>query len=143
MIIFDTTILLDLMKSSNNPNYQKAVKFLKSVIDSGEGYCTTFLNVCEIRRGAYSSDEKEKELKLIESLLYIIPVIEYYNDLFYDTYSLIYSGLVKNQSRIGDFDELIASIAVSQNARLVTRNKEHFERIKEIDEFRDFEVISY
>ena len=128
MIIFDSTFLVDLMKSSKNPNYKKCISFLKEVTDGDEAYGTTFVNVFELYKGAYKSDNIEKSKAKINEILRIIPVLEF-NEDYYDSYGKLSASLEKKGTPIGKFDELIAGIILYHNAKIVTNNTRDFSRV--------------
>ncbi|MEA2034731.1 MAG: type II toxin-antitoxin system VapC family toxin [Euryarchaeota archaeon] len=128
MIIFDSTFLVDLMKSYKNPNYKKCISFLKEVTDGDEAYGTTFANVFELYKGAYKSDNIKKSKTKINEILRIIPVLEFSED-YYDSYGKLSASLEKKGTPIGKFDELIAGIILYHNAKIVTNNTRDFSRV--------------
>jgi predicted nucleic acid-binding protein len=132
MIIFDSTFLIDFMKSHNNPKKIKANRFFQEVLDSNEPFATTFVNVFEIYKGAYKSENIEKSLNYINDVLKIIPVLKF-NEKYYSEYGDLSARLEKNGTPIGRFDELIAAITIYNGARLVTNNTKDFSRIPAIE----------
>ncbi|UUX93211.1 type II toxin-antitoxin system VapC family toxin [Methanoplanus endosymbiosus] len=132
MIIFDTTFLVDLMRSYNNSNYKRAISYLKEVTDSDETFATTFANVFELYKGAHKSDNPHRSIEKIDYILKLIPVLEFNRD-YYDSYGKISAALEKKGTPIGKFDELIAAIAIYHNAGVVTNNTRDFSRVPGIE----------
>ncbi len=128
MIIFDSTFLIDLMRTYKNPNYKKCISFLKEVTNGDEAYSTTFVNIFELYKGAYKSENIEKSKGKINEILRMIPVLEFSED-YYDSYGKLSISLEKKGTPIGKFDELIAAIALYHNARIVTNNTRDFSRV--------------
>ena len=97
-------------------------------ISSRELFITP-ITLCELYRGAFLSSNLEKNKLLVERLL------ERANVLNFDLQACeIFGNAYKTLKRSGkltqDNDLMTASICISNNATLVTRNKKHFENIK-------------
>jgi tRNA(fMet)-specific endonuclease VapC len=122
MIILDTSFIVDILRGRPD-----ALTKLSVIEDSGEIICTTCINVLELYKGAYRSTRIASNLeavrKIVEALL-VIPI----SDETYDIFGAISSRLSSEGEPLGDFDELIASIALAHNASIVTKD-EHFHRI--------------
>ena len=89
----------------------------------------TIFNFAELYRGAFISSQVAHNLRIIEEFanrFSIVPFLK--NDAI--IYSKIYAELKQRGEIVGDFDELIASIVISNNDTLYTRNIDHFKRIK-------------
>ena len=128
MIIFDSTFLIDLMRSQNNPKCKNCISLLERIVNGDEAYGTTFVNVFELYRGAYKSDNIEKSKAKINEILRIIPVLGF-NEDYYDSYGKLSASLEKKGTPIGKFDELIAGIILYHNAKIVTNNTRDFSRV--------------
>lgn len=128
MIILDSTFLIDLMRSQNNPGCKNCISFLEKIVNGGEAYGTTFVNVFELYKGAYKSDDVKKSKEKIDDILRNIPVLEFSTE-YYDSYGELSADLEKKGTPIGKFDELIAAIALYHNAKIVTNNTKDFARI--------------
>ncbi|MBI2653947.1 type II toxin-antitoxin system VapC family toxin [Candidatus Woesearchaeota archaeon] len=89
----------------------------------------TVITLCELFKGAYLSPDIEKNLSLVNDLFDYFNILEL-DDNAARIYGERYSELKKIGKPTQDFDLLIASICISNNEVLITRNKKHFEKIK-------------
>jgi len=128
MILLDTTFLIDLLRKREN-----AIK--KAVELSGKNrLATTYVNIYELLLGVYSVEgiDYEKKLQDAERLLEKLEI------LILEKQSAIISAKIGGAlslegQMIGDVDNMIAGIALANNiSTIVTRDKEHFQRIKGI-----------
>jgi tRNA(fMet)-specific endonuclease VapC len=123
--VVDTTFLVCLMR--NDPRTtQKAVE-----LDEAGGAATTVINVYEAMHGAYRSfTEQEKRLGALRRVIANLEIL----DLDYGAAckAAEISGTLEREGRgIDPFDSLIAGITLTCGAEaLVTRNTDHFNRIK-------------
>ncbi len=130
MVCLDSTFVIDILKGTD-----KAKQLEEDIDNRGEEIFITSPAIIEIVRGLYLKsniknlkfEEKEKTLKLINSLSIL--------DL--DKNSAILAAKIeanlRNNGEIIDIEDImIAAIAINNNETLVTRNKEHFERIKDL-----------
>lgn len=79
----------------------------------------------ELYKGAYLSTKIEENKKKIENFLKNIIILDLKVDDI-KIYAKIPTELRKKGEKIGDFDELIASITISHNETLITRNIRHY-----------------
>ena len=105
-----------------------ALRAVRDLEATGETLCTTQINVLELYKGAYrqaagSKKGAEKVRKLLNAFI-ILPI----DDDVYDIFGQLSAGLRSRGDSIGDFDELIASIALANGASIVTRDG-HFQRV--------------
>ncbi len=122
MLVLDTSFIIDAMRGKG-----EALSRLADLENEDGLLCTTSLNALELFRGAYLSpkrDEKITRVRRILDQLLVLPVTE---DT-YDIYGAISATLISEGRRLGDFDEIIAAIAISHNAELITRDR-HFDRL--------------
>ncbi|MFB3766613.1 MAG: type II toxin-antitoxin system VapC family toxin [Methanotrichaceae archaeon] len=126
MLVFDTSILIDALHKN-----EAAVRKILELEDTGETICTTQINVLELYKGAYappkSEEGREKVKKLLDAFV-ILPI----NEDTYEMFGELSAELRLRGNSIGDFDELIASIALTQRATIVSRDN-HFKRIPGLD----------
>ena len=89
----------------------------------------TPVTLCELYRGAFLSGNLEKNKLLVDKLLERVSILNF--DLpACEIFGRIY-GILKQLGKLTqDSDLMIASICLSNNVILVTRNKKHFENIK-------------
>jgi tRNA(fMet)-specific endonuclease VapC len=122
MIIIDTSILIDALHRK-----EMAIRKIRELEQTGETLCTTQISVLELYKGAYvptkSEDGLEKIKKLLDAFI-ILPI----NEDIYDIFGELAAMLRRRGEAIGDFDELIASIALIQGAAIVSKDS-HFERV--------------
>ncbi len=97
-----------------------------------DGIATSIISIAELYEGVHGSRDYEKSLKALEDFLDGISII----NLDMETCSIF--GRERNTLRkmgriIGDFDLLIASICLRHKLILLTNNKDHFERIDNLE----------
>jgi tRNA(fMet)-specific endonuclease VapC len=92
---------------------------------------TTIINHAELFFGAFNSIKKKFNLEKIQEFLATIKIMP-----FCEEASIIFAEnkakLKQRGNIIADLDLIIASIAMKNNAVLVTNNTKHFIRIKEL-----------
>jgi len=108
-----------------------SINFLKRLGDEYSGY-TSSITVAELSVGAHLSKSPDALERTLE-LLNIVEVIDLDSRIAIDA-GKIYADLVRSGKRIELNDCLIAATALSLGInRVVTRNKEHFFRIENIE----------
>jgi predicted nucleic acid-binding protein len=129
MIILDSTFLIDLIRSQNSAKHKKAVDFLDEIIADGETTLhTTFINVYELYKGAYRTNDVKESIRKIEIYLQLINILQHTDD-YYDIYGEISANLERKGTPIGKFDEMVAAIAIHNGAKILTNNTKDFARI--------------
>ena len=89
----------------------------------------TAVSLCEIFRGIYlysKNEEQEIELRDVQIFLQTVKVLSLDIDSCRE-FGKIFAELKKKGKMTQESDLMIASIAKTNNAILVTRNKKHFE----------------
>lgn len=118
MIIADSDILIDSLRG-REPAASRVALELKT------GYlATTVVNTFELLSGAKSEQERGKVEQLLAALT-IIPL----DERAARTAAAIRRRLEVQGQKIGMADYLIAGICLDRSAVLLTRNREHFERV--------------
>lgn len=128
MIGLDTTAIIDFFKGNEN--------IKNFILKNNEPLSSTILSYAELMFGIKNNMHEKEE--------------EFYDDFFNEIHifelskesckiaSKIHNNLRKKGKEIGQFDSLIASIFLSNGVtKILTRNKKHFKKIKDID------VINY
>lgn len=101
----------------------------RSIIRHGLGNVfITVITECELFYGAYKSIKKDKNLAVIEELKTRIKTLHTVSGVP-SLYGKIKAELESKGQTLDDADLLISSIALLNNATLVTNNIEHFKRI--------------
>ena len=96
---------------------------------SAEELFVTPITLCELYRGVFLSGNLEKDKLLVQRLLERVNVLNF--DLpACEIFGKAYKSLKQSGKLTQDSDLMIASICISNNATLITRNKKHFENIK-------------
>ena len=130
MVCLDSTFVIDILKGA-----EKAEELEENIDNRGEDIFIASPSIIEVVRGLYlksniknlKNNEKERTFKLINSLSVL--------DL--DKNSAILAAKIeadlKNNGEIIDIEDvMIAAITINNNETLITRNKKHFERIKDL-----------
>lgn len=125
-MLLDSTFLIDLLHEEDG-----AVAF--ALAHQGVPFFTTEINVFELVSGVYATKiNMQKHLEQLFALLSGLTILPLDRKATLQA-GKIAGGLIRDGQRIEDADCLIAGIALSNGINeVVTRNKEHFERIKEI-----------
>lgn len=101
----------------------------KKIVQVGfSNICITVITECELFYGAFKSAKKEKNLSVIGELKSKINTLHTVEGVS-PIYGKLKSELGNKGQTIDDADLLIASIALLNNAILVTNNISHFKRI--------------
>ena len=129
MPIADTSFLIDLMRKDPGActcysNYEKR----------GIALFTTAITALELYKGASISKNRENIIK-VKAILELFPVLPL-DEAIYEPFGKIAAGLCSTGNPIGDFDEVIAAIALCNDKEIITRDR-HFEKIQNLT------VISY
>jgi tRNA(fMet)-specific endonuclease VapC len=122
MLVLDTSFIIDAMRGN-----KEALRLLGDLEKEDDLLCTTSMNALELFRGAYLSrnrDEKIAKVRRILEQLLVLPITEE----TYDVYGAISASLSSEGQQMGDFDEIIAAIAISHGGTVVTRDR-HFDRL--------------
>jgi predicted nucleic acid-binding protein len=125
MVCLDTDILIGLLKGDQN-----AIDAIRRLQDEEEPLKTTAINAYELLKGAQVSSRQKENLNSIKELLSSIPVLPLSQEPCEEA-SKIYEKLRREGHTIGEFDILIASIAILEGDPLITRDG-HFQLIKDL-----------
>jgi predicted nucleic acid-binding protein len=123
MPVADTCFLVDLMRRR-----PAAIELYTSYEEQDIALSTTAVTALELYKGAYLSARREANLEKIRLMLSIFEVLPF-NQQIFEVFGSFSAGLKKNGVPIGDFDEVIASIALCHDGVLITRD-EHFSSVR-------------
>ncbi|MFZ0513307.1 MAG: type II toxin-antitoxin system VapC family toxin [Candidatus Nitrosopolaris sp.] len=121
MACLDTNFIIDLIRNDSD-----ALEKLRSL--SGEPICTTAISAAELYRGAWKSNDRERETTKIRKILGNMRVISF-DDSCAAVYAELYCQLKSNP--IKEYDLLIASMTISNDETLLTRDDD-FRRVTKL-----------
>ena len=129
MPLADTSFLVDLMRRDRG-----ALKRYAAFEEKGIALSTTAVTAMELYKGAYISGNSNNLIKVrtLLELFTLLPI----DETVYEAFGRIAAGLCITGNPIGDFDEVIAAIALCNDGEIITRDV-HFEKI------RDLTIIAY
>lgn len=116
----DSDVLIDHIKGK---------KYLDPAIIT-EGLGMSIISLGELLSGAYKSSNMEKSLKEIDQIFSLGVTVENLSHEIMNTYAKTRIELEESGKRLDEFDLLIAATAIVNKLILVTRNLNHFKRIK-------------
>jgi predicted nucleic acid-binding protein len=121
MPLADTSFIVDLIRRDRGA-LQRYSGFEKQKISLS----TSAITAMELFKGAYVSGNTTSLVKVrtILELFTILPV----DETIYEAFGRISTVLFVTGSPIGDFDEVIAAIALCNDGEIITRDR-HFEKI--------------
>ena len=123
MTCLDTDFIIDLLRRK-----PAAENKLEELTANGDKLTTTPLNASELYKGAYNSSQPIEEAKKVRHLLDTLDILEF-STAASETFGKLSIELQRYGNNIGDFDLLIASIALTQGEPLLTKNAKHFSRV--------------
>jgi len=129
MPIADTSFVIDLMRQDPG-----ALFAYEAYEREGIALQTTAVTALELYKGAFLS-ESEQNRKKTETLLELFTILPV-DETVYEAFGRISAALARNGDAIGDFDELIAAIALGCDGEIITRDR-HFSKVPNL------KVISY
>lgn len=125
MKCLDSDILIGILR-----NDEDAVRMSHKIDEEG-GASTTSVNAFEILTGARLS-AKQKNMDESEKILAKLSILNF-DEKSADRASQIFEELTKSGKMIGLKDVFIASIAIENGLKLLTRNTKDFSRIKGLE----------
>jgi predicted nucleic acid-binding protein len=129
MPVADTSFVIDLMR-----RHPGALALYERYEREGTGLSTTGITALELYKGASLSGTEENIMKMraLLELFTVLPV----DDTIYEAFGKISAALARSGDVIGDFDEVIAAIALTYDGMIITRDQ-HFRKVPCL------QVISY
>lgn len=123
MVCLDTSVIIALLRKDEG-----AVAKLASAAAEGRTVGTTVVNLCELYSGAHGSRRVVQELRKVERLTSLLQTFAFGVEAA-KRYGELVNATSLKEKPIGDFDLIIAAIALSNEEVLATRNLEHFSRV--------------
>ncbi len=132
-LILETDVVIDYLRGNN----EKIINNIENLVSKGTFLTITQITLSELWFGVYYLQKKQKQIaegaKLNDFILNLPEIINLSNDSS-KIYGKLGAELERSGLRIPKFDLLNASIAIAHNMRLITKDRRHFPRIKEIVE---------
>lgn len=125
MVCLDSDILIAFMRG-----YGVAIKTVRRFEEMSRPLKTTSINEYELLKGAAVATNPDANLRAVRQLLSGIQVLTLSNQAS-EVAADVYAQLLRRGSMIGEFDILVAAIAVSNEETLVSRDTA-FERIQNL-----------
>lgn len=107
---------------------EDVIQRVEKEASQGTRLSTTPVNLCELYDGVYGSRNPTKELAKVDDLVNLLDILEFNMDTCRKYGEKINQVPLKHEP-IGDFDLIIACIAMSHDQTLATRDVEHFRRV--------------
>jgi predicted nucleic acid-binding protein len=130
--LLDTTVLVDLGRDRDRAPHRRASAAVRQILESGQSLFTSRVNEAEFRVGPELCRDRRKELEQVERVLAGIVILEFGAEAAL-RYAAIKAALIRRGQPAGDCDLLIASVALANGQRLLTRNPRHFMNIAGLD----------
>jgi tRNA(fMet)-specific endonuclease VapC len=121
MPVADTSFLVDLLRRDRS-----AIRRYAGFEDEDIALATTAITAMELYKGAYVSKNRDNltKVRTILELFTLLPV----DETVYEVFGRIAADLCLTGTPVGDFDEVIAAIALCHDGEIITRDR-HFEKI--------------
>lgn len=123
MICLDTSVLVAILRKEED-----VIQRVEKEALQGTRLSTTPVNLCELYDGAYGSRNPTKELAKVDDLVNLLDILEFNMDVCRNYGEKINQVPLKHEP-IGDFDLIIACIAMSHGEILATHNIQHFDKV--------------
>jgi tRNA(fMet)-specific endonuclease VapC len=101
---------------------------LESILQEGETLTTTPICACELFAGAYRAKKRDLEIKRVKEFLSRMELLEFSTQAC-ERFGRIRNELESTGTPIGDFDIMIAAIALAHHQPVLTADVEHFHKI--------------
>ncbi len=123
MVCVDTSFLIALLRRDANAEAK-----LELLIQDGEVITTTPICACELFAGAYRSRKRDPELRRVKEFLSRMELLVFSTQAC-ERFGRLRDELESKGTSVGDFDIMIAAIALAHSQAVLTRDVEHFEKI--------------
>ncbi|HVT15389.1 MAG TPA: type II toxin-antitoxin system VapC family toxin [Thermoanaerobaculia bacterium] len=130
MIHLDTSFVVDFLRETSRGEEGSATDLLRT-LDRSE-IAVSFFVVCELYAGAALAGREVEERARVAGFCAALRVI-YPNDGFADAYGRLIGVLRRSGQNTGVMDALIATTALREGARLVTRDRKNFLTVPGLD----------
>ena len=124
MFCLDTSIVIDIFRGDS------ALK--KKMMKFHQKFSITSITLCELFKGAWKSNNKEKAVQLITDFYKSVELLDF-DVASANLFGLNNNILEKKGSKIPEADLMIASLAMANNKVLITRDLKHFKKVPELN----------
>ena len=124
MVCFDTDFLVALLRGDEEAEEKSTTLEIRGIKKT-----TTPINAFELFIGAYLSSKREDNINLVKDLLQTIELLEF-NMPSCERAGEYEATLRRRGEEIGIRDVMIAAISHIHDETLLTRNMQHYSRIK-------------
>lgn len=126
MVVLDTDLVVALLRGK-----EAAIEKIRKIEENDlEAYVTSITSY-ELFKGVYLSSNPAKNLMQVSNLFQNIKILNFEIEASKIS-ARIFSHLKKKGLMTNIMDQMIASIVISHNETLVTRNLKHYEKIPEL-----------
>jgi tRNA(fMet)-specific endonuclease VapC len=127
LVCLDTSVLVALIRKDRS-----ALEALQRVAERGGTVSTTPVNLCELYAGAQGAKDPRKEFSKVEEMTARLGLLEFGAGAARRYGVLVRSEPLRSEP-IGDFDLIIAAIALHHGEVLATRDLKHFAKVPGLD----------
>ncbi|MBT4540474.1 PIN domain-containing protein [Candidatus Woesearchaeota archaeon] len=120
--ILDTDVIIEYLRSNDE---------IVSQLNNMSGLNVSTVSLCELYFGAYNSGNPTRHTNGISNFLFNVKVLDLDQDSSV-AFGIIKSKLIRKGKIIDDFDISIASIALTNNMTLITRNIKHYKNVENL-----------
>lgn len=126
MVCLDTSFLVDLIRGN-----REAVRLLDNFTLKKESIAITSPSIMEVISGASMDKSARQEKEKIFNILSSLRILDL-GKIEATRAGEIHAELVMEGNTIGEIDVMIAAICLENKETLVTKNKKHFEKIRNL-----------
>lgn len=123
-----------LLDTSTIINYLRGVDLTVEMINNIEGeMCSSYICLSELYEGVYRVKEQEKAEKVVKDFFQSLSEVYTVDEKIAKQFGEIRAHLKKTGKVLEDIDIFIAATCVVYGLTLITENKKHFFRIKNLE----------
>lgn len=123
-----------LLDTSTIINYLRGVDLTVKTINNIEGeLCSSYICLSELYEGIYRVKEQEKAEKVIKDFFQSLSEIYTIDEKIAKQFGELRAHLKKTGNMLEDMDIFIAATCLVYGLTLITENKKHFSRIKNLE----------
>jgi tRNA(fMet)-specific endonuclease VapC len=123
VVILDTDLLVAYLRQLEDARH-----WIGNREDEGP-FCITPIQLLELYKGAYLSKKQQENVEEVQKLISGLKLL-HITPLSAEIFGKIYSLLKQRGELIGEYDLIIASVALANSHPVVTRNIDHFNKVQ-------------